>query len=73
MGSGGDGLGRSQASQIRSQSQQSFSQGMSLSQLSQNSFEEPLVNDQVLSCISVVNVQDYYLDCRMSFYTTVFE
>ncbi|CAD5163896.1 protein PAIR1-like [Musa acuminata AAA Group] len=46
MSSGGDGLGRSQASQIRSQSQQSFSQGISLSQLSQSSFEEPLVNDQ---------------------------
>lgn len=52
MSSGGDGLGRSQASQIRSQSQQSFSQGISLSQLSQSSFEEPLVNDQVLSSIS---------------------
>ncbi|URE30103.1 hypothetical protein MUK42_19670 [Musa troglodytarum] len=46
MSSGGDGQGRSQASQIRSQSQQSFSQGVSLSQLSQSSFEDPLVNDQ---------------------------
>ncbi|ONK55513.1 uncharacterized protein A4U43_UnF2150 [Asparagus officinalis] len=38
----------SQASQIRSQSQQSFSQGTSLSQsqLSQSSFDENLMNDQ---------------------------
>ncbi|XP_068647034.1 putative recombination initiation defects 3 [Aristolochia californica] len=41
----GSGLGRSQASQLRSMSQQSFSQGVSLSQLSQNSIEENLTNE----------------------------
>ncbi|KAK8966451.1 Protein PAIR1 [Platanthera guangdongensis] len=48
MNSGVDacGLARNQASQLRSQSQQSFSQGISLSQISQSSFEENLVNDQ---------------------------
>nr|CAD1835143.1 unnamed protein product [Ananas comosus var. bracteatus] len=47
-GSGADAasLGRSQASQPRSQSQQSFSQGASLSQLSQTSLEENLMSDQ---------------------------
>ncbi|XP_020588352.1 protein PAIR1 isoform X2 [Phalaenopsis equestris] len=47
MNSGVDayGLGRNQASQLRSQSQQSFSQGLSQSQISQNSFEN-LGNDQ---------------------------
>ncbi|KAI0493701.1 hypothetical protein KFK09_023825 [Dendrobium nobile] len=41
MNSGVDafGLGRNQASQLRSQSQQSFSQGLSQSQISQSSFE----------------------------------
>lgn len=43
---GARGLGRNQPSQFRSQSQQSLSQGMSLSQISQSSFEENLVNDQ---------------------------
>ncbi|XP_073001141.1 protein PAIR1 isoform X1 [Typha latifolia] len=48
MSSGTDasGLGKSQASQLRSQSQQSFSQGVSLSQLSQTSLEENIMNDQ---------------------------
>lgn len=47
MNSGVDacGLGRNQASQLRSQSQQSFSQGFSQSQISQNSFEN-FGNDQ---------------------------
>ncbi|KAK1283961.1 Uncharacterized protein QJS10_CPB21g00427 [Acorus calamus] len=42
-------FGRSQPSQLRSQSQQSFSQGMSMSQLSQNSLEDILTNEQGLS------------------------
>ncbi|KAM0949508.1 putative protein PAIR1 [Dioscorea sansibarensis] len=46
LGSDPSGLGKSQASQLRSQSQQSFSQGMSLSQLSQNSLEENPASDQ---------------------------
>ncbi|KAG6523486.1 putative recombination initiation defects 3 [Zingiber officinale] len=45
MSSVGDGLGMNQPSQIRSQSQQSFSQGLSLSQLSQSSLEEALITD----------------------------
>ncbi|KAL0907646.1 hypothetical protein M5K25_022066 [Dendrobium thyrsiflorum] len=47
MNSGVDayGLGRNQASQLRSQSQQSFSQGFSQSQISQSSFEN-LGSDQ---------------------------
>ncbi|KAK1267652.1 Protein PAIR1 [Acorus gramineus] len=39
-------FGRSQPSQIHPQSQQSFSQGMSMSQLSQNSLEDVLANEQ---------------------------
>ncbi|XP_038982727.1 putative recombination initiation defects 3 isoform X2 [Phoenix dactylifera] len=45
-GADGSGLGRIQGSQHRSQSQQSFSQGPSLSQLSQSSLEENLAIDQ---------------------------
>ncbi|KAG1362637.1 hypothetical protein COCNU_10G008560 [Cocos nucifera] len=45
-GADGSGVGRSQGSQHRSQSQQSFSQGPSLSQLSQSSLEESLMIDQ---------------------------
>ncbi|XP_077240255.1 putative recombination initiation defects 3 isoform X2 [Tasmannia lanceolata] len=41
-------FGKSQASQLRSQSQQSFSQGMSLSQLSQSSLDEIVTNEQRL-------------------------
>ncbi|KAK1290914.1 Protein PAIR1 [Acorus calamus] len=39
-------FGRSQPSQIHPQSQQSFSQGMSMSQISQNSLEDVLANEQ---------------------------
>ncbi|KAG9441290.1 hypothetical protein H6P81_017144 [Aristolochia fimbriata] len=49
-GADGSGLGVNQASQLRSMSmsQQSFSQGVSLSQLSQNSIEENLTSEQRL-------------------------
>ncbi|KAH7690753.1 hypothetical protein IHE45_02G070600 [Dioscorea alata] len=50
LGSGSDpsGLGKSQGYQLRSQSQQSFSQGMSFSQFSQSSLEENPASDQRL-------------------------
>lgn len=51
LGTDSSAFGKSQASQLRSQqSQQSFSQGLS-SQLSQNSLDEILTNEQVLISI----------------------